>query len=403
MDGRPLRMMTLALTGACNLKCQYCYQNAKSGAQMPWNLLRAAADRVLESASAHVEVVFAGGEPLLALGLIRRAVEYIEGRRHAGCGVRFNLATNGTMLDAGTIAFLDQHHFDIQLSFDGVLPAQSVRGEHSFARIDAALDALRAAAPGTLWRRLLVGVTLDAGAVPYLSESFSYFLGKRLPAISISPAAGQAARWTPDVLATFDREMNAVYALARRHYEEHGEVPLVTFRKTSSAPTPPGAGVCGAAGPGSVTIDVDGQAYACPMLAESSQRFANPGLAAIVKPMKMGHVASPEFWSRVAAEPEHARGTRMFHVGRGRHSLHGRCLRCPYVRDCTVCPAAVLSEPAHENAERIPDYLCAFSWTLLRLRKRFPVQPDMAAVLTGRARPPRQVRRWRSGESSATA
>jgi len=52
----------------------------------------------------------------------------------------------------------------------------------------------------------------------------------------------------------------------------------------------------------------------------------------------------------------------------------------------------VLSEPGHDDVQRIPDYLCAFNWTLLGLRKKFPVQPDAAALLSGRARRPRLVR-----------
>lgn len=367
-------MMTLALTGECNLRCRYCYQNAKSGARMPWAVLTAAADRVLESTSPRVDVVFAGGEPLLAFDLIERAVAYIERRRPAGLGVQYSLATNGTLLGPDAIAFLDTCRFDIELSFDGVLPAQAVRGEHSFARIDGALDDLRDRAPGTFWHRLTVGVTLDAGAVPYLSESFSYFLGKQLRAISILPAAGQAGKWTPDVIGTLERELNVVCAIARRHYLSTGMVPLVALRKTASGPRPRRQVVCGAALPGRVTIDVDGEAYACPMLAESSQRFANSGLAAIVQPMRMGNVSSPGFWERLAGLPEQARATGIFQIGPRRHSLHGQCIRCRHYRDCKACPVAVLSEPAHDDAQRIPDYLCAFNWTLLGLRRRFPAQ-----------------------------
>jgi uncharacterized protein len=368
-------MMTLAVTGECNLRCRYCYQNAKSGARMPWPVLKAAADSVLASTSPRVDVVFAGGEPMLAFDLIERAVAYIERRRPAGLGVQYSLATNGTLLGPDAIAFLDRHRFDIELSFDGVLPAQAVRGECSFARIDGALDDLRDKAPQTFRRRVTVGVTLDAAAVPYLSASFSYFLGKQLRAISISPAAGQAGRWTPDVISTLERELNAVYAIARVHYEKTGAVPIVAFRKSASGRRPRRQVVCGAALPGRVTIDVDGEAYACPMLAESSQRFANPGLAAIVRPMRLGRVSSPGFWVRLAALPEQARATGLFHIGPRRHSLHGQCIRCPHCRDCKACPVAVLSEPGHDDAQRIPDYLCAFNWTLMGLRKRFPVQP----------------------------
>jgi hypothetical protein len=146
--------------------------------------------------------------------------------------------------------------------------------------------------------------------------------------------------------------------------------------------------VCGAAQPGKVTVDVDGQVYACPMLAESSQRFANPGLAAIVQPMRMGHVSSRGFMERLAGLPEAARATGLFHIGPRRHSLHGQCICCPHRRDCKACPVAVLSEPDHDDAQRIPDYLCAFNWTLMGLRKRFPAQPGAAPLFRSAAAQP---------------
>jgi hypothetical protein len=108
--------------------------------------------------------------------------------------------------------------------------------------------------------------------------------------------------------------------------------------------------------------------------------------------MRMGHVADPAFWPRLAALPARARATGIFHVGPRRHSLHGQCIRCRHHRGCSACPVAVLSEPAHEDAQRIPDYLCAFNWSLQSLRERFPVQPDDADLLSGRARLPRLVR-----------
>jgi len=368
-------MVTLALTGECNLRCRYCYQNAKSGVRMPWSVLESAVRRLLGTTSPSVDLVFAGGEPLLAFDLVERAVEYVEQRRRPGLVVRYSLATNGTLLGRDSIAFLNRHRFEIELSFDGVRPAQSLRGTHSFARVDDALDRLRADAPEIFFRRLIAGITLDADAVPYLSESFAYFLDKGLPAIAMTQAAGQDARWTPPVLGTLEHELKRIYSIARRHYERTGSVPLVAFRKDSEDAPPARGFVCGAAGSGSITIDVDGEVYACPMLAESSQRFANQRLAALIQPMRMGHVASPAFWRRLSALPLRAYMTGMFHMGPERHSLHGPCLRCPYHLGCRACPVAVLSEPAHDDAQRIPDYICAFNWTLMGLRKRFPAQP----------------------------
>jgi MoaA/NifB/PqqE/SkfB family radical SAM enzyme len=359
---------------------------------MPWAVLRSAADRLLESPTRDVELVFAGGEPLLEFDHIRRVVDYLDRRITSRRTVQYSLATNGTMLAPDVIAFLDTRGFGIQLSFDGVLPAQSVRGKRSFARIDEALDRLRVDAPAIFWKRLTVGITLDAQAVPFLAKSFAYFIEQHLPVVVISPANGQAAMWTPRVIKALERELQAVYSRARRLYDDTGRVPLTAFRKTSMDSPPDTGIVCGGATPSNVTVDVDGETYACPFLAESSQRFANQRLAATIQPMRTGHVASPAFWKRLADLPLRARDTGMFHIGPERHSLHGQCLSCPHRLECTACPLTVLAEAEHDDVQRIPDYICAFNWILMGLRKRFPVQPDAAALLEGQAPMPRLVR-----------
>jgi hypothetical protein len=56
----------------------------------------------------------------------------------------------------------------------------------------------------------------------------------------------------------------------------------------------------------------------------------------------------------------------------------------------------VLFEPDHDDAQRIPDYICAFNWALLGLRRRFPVQPGPAELMSGRARMPGPVRELQS-------
>jgi len=190
---------------------------------MSWPIVAASARRLLESPARRVDLVFAGGEPLLALDLIERAVTYIERRRPPGKAVQYNLATNGTLLDPRAIAFLDAHRFEIQLSFDGIPAAQAVRGARSFARIDAALDRLLEHAPALFWKRLTVGVTLDADACR-ISPS-------RSPTSSTStcrpsPSCRAAARAPDGRRACSTRSSGADEGLQARprHYDDTGDV-----------------------------------------------------------------------------------------------------------------------------------------------------------------------------------
>jgi len=256
-----------------------------------------------------------------------------------------------------------------------VLPAQAVRGEHSFARIDGALDDLRDGAPQTFWRRLTVGVTLDAGAVPYLSASFSYFLGKQLGAISISPAAGQAGRWTPDVVSTFERELKAVYAIARVHFEKTGAVPLVAFRKSASGRRPRRQVVVRgrAAGPRHDRRRRRSLRLPDARRIEPALRQPRPGRQrqadADGQRVECGVLGAPRRTAR--AGPHHGslphRPATAF-IARPVHPLSAlpRLQGVPGGRALGARPRRCA---AHS------DYLCAFNWTLMGLRKRFPAQP----------------------------
>lgn len=98
--------VTLQVTEDCNLRCTYCYQTGKSGRRMSFETAKAVIDAVLTDtryiSAAAVELDFIGGEPLLEIGLIRRAYEYFLRRcmelghpwlvRH-----RVSLCTNGTL------------------------------------------------------------------------------------------------------------------------------------------------------------------------------------------------------------------------------------------------------------------------------------------------------------------
>src|SRR5512147_1013817 len=93
-----IEALEVVLTADCNLRCAYCYQNAKRPRSMSWGTLRGALDLLLQSHCPEVEVLFLGGEPLLQFPLIRQAVAYVRTTRPRGKTVRYTLITNGTLL-----------------------------------------------------------------------------------------------------------------------------------------------------------------------------------------------------------------------------------------------------------------------------------------------------------------
>ena len=110
----PLRMLVLSLTGACNLACRYCYASEQDSGTMTWETARRAID--LAAAGAPFILQFSGGEPLLALPLLRRIVDYVRTNR---IQARMDLQTNGTLLTEETAAFLRSARIGIGVSLDG--------------------------------------------------------------------------------------------------------------------------------------------------------------------------------------------------------------------------------------------------------------------------------------------
>jgi hypothetical protein len=98
--------LCLLVTRQCDLRCSFCPLEFDDRA-MDWETASDAIERHL-SAGGEPLVKFFGGEPLLNWDLIVRVVEE-GGRRWRGRGLRFELPTNGTMLDARKLAFLRRH------------------------------------------------------------------------------------------------------------------------------------------------------------------------------------------------------------------------------------------------------------------------------------------------------
>jgi len=111
----PLRMLVLSLTGDCNLACRYCYASGQDRRTMTWETARRAIDLAAKGGAPFI-LQFSGGEPLLALPLLRRTADYIRTNR---IRARMDLQTNGTLITDEVAAFLHDAGIGIGVSLDG--------------------------------------------------------------------------------------------------------------------------------------------------------------------------------------------------------------------------------------------------------------------------------------------
>jgi uncharacterized protein len=142
-----LNTLILKLVGYCDLACRYCYDYRAEtySRRMSEEVARQAILDSLSRSGPSLKILFHGGEPLLAVELIRSLVPFAqEAARNAGREVRFSVQTNGRHLSAETADFLIDNHFTVGVSLDGPMEVNDrFRVDHSgrgrFAEIEGIL------------------------------------------------------------------------------------------------------------------------------------------------------------------------------------------------------------------------------------------------------------------------
>jgi sulfatase maturation enzyme AslB (radical SAM superfamily) len=371
-----LRSLTVIVTSDCNLRCTYCYQNRKRQQRLRWRALRPALDLLLGSRRKTVQLLFTGGEPLLAFPSVRRAVRYVLAHKPDRLTVRLRLTSNGTLLAPGQIRFLTDHDVELWLSADGGALAQRLRGERTYDAVDRLLDQLRREQPEWFRHRLSVAVTLIAPTVPLLADSMAYLLSKGVPNIVLTPALTHQPGWRRDDIRLLDEQFARVFHLCLTHYRQSGLVPLLVFRKRRSERTlpAPSSWLCGAGNGDSLTLDVNGEVSACVLFARSYQRFPDTRLGRAMATLQLGRWNRDSRAGALAGYEDLLRATGLFDRRPAKHSSYGRCGTCGYRRSCLPCPVSIVHQPGNADPDRIPDFVCAFNRVTTKYRRRFPAQ-----------------------------
>ena len=109
-----MKYLYFLLTGDCNLRCRYCFQEQVPESGTTKEVIDALAVYCRENEIGRVELF--GGEPLMDRDLFRYTVTQLE---NSCPDIRISMITNGTLVDSPTMAFLKEHEISILLSLDG--------------------------------------------------------------------------------------------------------------------------------------------------------------------------------------------------------------------------------------------------------------------------------------------
>lgn len=126
-----LEQLTLNVTEKCNFRCSYCvysehYKKFRnhSTKQMTWDIAKRAIEYAMEHSDHRVKndfplaISFYGGEPLCNFKLIKNCVVFCK-EQFFNRQVKFNMTTNGSLINKEIARFLIDNEFTILLSIDG--------------------------------------------------------------------------------------------------------------------------------------------------------------------------------------------------------------------------------------------------------------------------------------------
>lgn len=123
----PVYVMIKPVSGACNLKCKYCFyademvnREVFSYGKMSDETLENIVRRVFEEAEFEAGFAFQGGEPTLAgLSFYERLISLVEKFNRRKLPVQYSIQTNGTLITDEWAKFFTKHNFLVGLSLDG--------------------------------------------------------------------------------------------------------------------------------------------------------------------------------------------------------------------------------------------------------------------------------------------
>ena len=198
-----LRSLTLTLTERCTLRCTYCHTPSDRGRVMSDDVIDASVDLLARHADGpDVVLSFYGGEPFLALGGVRRAVD----RGHAALGHRLRVLapTNGLAIRDQALAFCREAGVKLAISIDGDTAERCFPdGRPSTpALLERLPDMFAAAGEGGL--RLLARMTVTPANVGSLASNVRMLA--RLGFRRIIPQAAFEENWDDDAVAAWGRE-----------------------------------------------------------------------------------------------------------------------------------------------------------------------------------------------------
>ncbi len=197
--------ISLILTKQCNLRCRYCFEMHEDH-RMTHETALAAIDLLAHIGDRQCGVSFFGGEPLLQKELIYECVAYA--RQFPDIRFRYNMTTNGLLLDEEFLTFARDNNFLIALSHDGCMSRVNrvyADGRNCLAALDEKLSLLLSYQP-----HAFVMVTVAPNTAHLASESVIGLFRQGAGRVNLAPDERPCAGWDGDAMETLSEQLGRI-------------------------------------------------------------------------------------------------------------------------------------------------------------------------------------------------
>ncbi len=210
----------LCITRTCNLSCSYCYI-AKEPVDMTLPQAREIIDLIFTQApeNEEIRIGFFGGEPLLKPALLAAIMdEIVNHPLYRNYKVEFSLASNGTILSAAMIDFINKNRVSYCVSCDGPPEIQDLArifrdGRGSGDLVEKTLIRAKKSIPG-----VFVNAVIHPQSVRKLPEIVDYFSGLGIRRIFLNPDF--SAPWSADDIAVLPEFYDRVGKLYLDYFQQ---------------------------------------------------------------------------------------------------------------------------------------------------------------------------------------
>lgn len=128
-----LDALTITVTSACNLHCDYCFEEHEGRLIKPDEIVDIIDITFKNFRKKHAEgpmpISFFGGEPFIAWKTIKRCIEHAE---EQGYELSVGITTNLTLLDEHHIDFIEEHDIGLLVSIDGTKESHDKNRDNSY-------------------------------------------------------------------------------------------------------------------------------------------------------------------------------------------------------------------------------------------------------------------------------